>query len=134
MGGGCPEADLNQTGYLKVDVTFKTSDSEFPSNAEAKLVDINQVKTQTYMLDMTGSPLELSGYCEQEADVLSRHPTEAIKADVLTLLGNVVTRTSKIRRRRIMRTCNPDIQAWLRRRTCLPMQQILQRRWREQRL
>ena len=43
------------------------------------------------------------------AEETARHPREVLE-DAITLLGNAVGQTSKIRRKRVLRVCNPDIQ------------------------
>ena len=104
-----PEPDLPFTRCPKVDPLFKTADSRFSGNAEAKQTDGDLQRIQALMLDMTGPLLELMKATESEAEEATRHPREMIE-DVITLLGNAVGQTSKVRRKRILKACNPDVQ------------------------
>ena len=62
------------------------------------------------MLDVMAPLLELKGFVEaEEGTPLPRHSSETVN-DALKLLGNALVTTSKLRRKRILKACNPDIQ------------------------
>ena len=77
---------------------FKALESRFSSNTDAKQVDED--------LNAAPSPplLELLETEDSEGE-----PRDII-LDAISLLGNAVTQTSKIRRKRILKLCNQDIQ------------------------
>lgn len=107
--GRAPDLDLPETRCPKLDALFKTQESKFSGNADAKQVDNDLQKLQALMLDVAAPLLELKGFTEQESKILHRPPEEAID-DALKLLGNAFSQTSKVRRKRVLKACNPDIQ------------------------
>ena len=64
-------------------------------------------KIQALMLDVAASLLQLKSCVEEEEP--PRDPAEMLD-DALKLLGNTIASTSKIRRKRVLKACNPDIQ------------------------
>ena len=100
-----PATTLTRTP--KVDEIFTSSESRFPKNTDAKAIEKDLSHISTCTLDAVRPLLDLiegvnSGEFTPE-DV-------KIKAvDTLRLLGNAVAHTSTIRRKRILKVCNPDI-------------------------
>ena len=108
--GRAPDLDLAETRCPRLDPLFKTGESKFAGNSDAKQVDNDLQKVQALMLDVTAPLLELKGFVEaEEGTPLSRHPSETVN-DALKLLGNAIASTSKIRRKRVLKACNPNIQ------------------------
>ena len=108
--GRAPDLDLAETRCPRLDPQFKTGESKFAGNTEAKQVDNDLQKIQTLMLDVTAPLLELKEFVEAgEGTPLPRHSSETVN-DALKLLENAVVTTSKLRRKRILKACNPDIQ------------------------
>ena len=108
--GRCPVPCVPQTRCPRVDPIFKAPESRFSTNTEAKQVDNDLQKLQAYMLDVAAPLLELAEAAESPSNTtLPRDPKEMVM-DALTLLGNAVTQTSKVRRKRILKICNQDIQ------------------------
>ena len=104
--GRAPDPDLAET---RCDPLFKTGESKFAGNTEAKQVDNDLQKIQALMLDVTAHLLELKGFVEvEEGNSLPRHPSETVN-DALKLLGNAIVTTLKLWRKRILKACNPDI-------------------------
>lgn len=104
----CPTPETVQTRCPRVDAVFKTPESRFSKNVEGKSLDNDFMKIQAFMLDVASPLTELLQGLESGVD-LPRPPEEALQ-DALKLLGNAVAQTSKIRRKRILKICNPDIQ------------------------
>ena len=106
----CPVPDVPYTRCPRVDPMFKTPDSRFSSNTDAKQIDNDLQKVQAFTLDVAAPLLELAEAAGSGPDVmLSREPKEMVH-DALRLLGNAVAQTSKVRRKRILKVCNQDIQ------------------------
>ena len=61
------------------------------------------------MLDVAAPLLELKSITESQQEELVRDPKD-IMEDAIRLLGNAVRQTSKISHKRVLRTCNPNIQ------------------------
>ena len=107
--GRAPCLDLAETRCPRLDPLFKASESRFMANAEAKQIDNDLQKVQALMLDVAAPLLELQGYLEQDTDDLPRDPSETV-TDAIRLLGNAMAQTSRIRRKRVLKACNPSIQ------------------------
>ena len=105
-----PPLDLPETRCPRLDPLFKTGESKFGGNSEAKQVDNDLQKVQALMLDVAAPLLQLRSCVELgEEQSLPRDPAEMVD-DALKLLGNAISSTSKIRRKRVLKACNPDIQ------------------------
>lgn len=61
------------------------------------------------VLDVAALILELKAAVESGQENLTRDPGEILD-DAICLLGNAVGQTSWIRRKRVLKTCNPNIQ------------------------
>ena len=61
------------------------------------------------MPDRAAPIVELLAGTETDSENLPRDPAEVVR-DAVSLLGNAVTQTSKIRWKRVLRACNKDIQ------------------------
>ena len=103
-----PGLDLPETRCPRLDSLYKTSESKFSANSDAKQVDGDLQKIQALMLDVAAPLLELKSVAEDH-NPAARDPKEALD-DAIRLLGNAIGQTSKIRRKRVLRTCNPNIQ------------------------
>ena len=101
--GRAPTLDLAETRCPRLDPLFKTQESKFTGNSEAKQVDNDLQKIQALILDVAAPLLELKGCTEKEDN--PRSPAEAVD-DAIRLLGNAVAATSKMRRKRILKVCN----------------------------
>ena len=61
-----PDLDLAETRCPRLDPLFKTGESKFAGNSDAKQVDNDLQKVQALMLDVTAPLLELKGFVEAE--------------------------------------------------------------------
>ena len=103
------DLDLPQTRSPKLDSVFKSPESRFAGNLDAKLVDADLIKIQSLMLDVLAPLLELLAITENESNAIPRPPHEVV-SDAIMLLENAVAHTSKLQRKRVLKACNPDIQ------------------------
>ena len=92
----------------RVDPLFKTTESRFAGSSKAKQVDGDLQKIQALVLDVSAPLLELLAVTEPGAEDPPCRPREAVE-DAVRMLGNAVGHVSKIRRRRILKACNPDV-------------------------
>ena len=102
-----PVPETDTTRVPKLDEIFTSSESKFQKNTEAKAVEKDLLHISACTLDVARPLLTLvegllSGGITAE-DVLTH------ANDALTLLGNSVATNSKIRRKRVLKVCNPDI-------------------------
>ena len=100
-----PETDLTRTP--KLDEIFTSTESRFQKNTEAKGVDKDLLHVTACTLDVARPLLDLIEGVNSGSLTLENIKDRAF--DALTLLGNSVAQTSAIRRRRVMKVCNPDI-------------------------
>ena len=109
--GNCPTPDMPLTRCPRVDAIFKAPESRFAKNTEGKALDTELMKVQAYILDVAPPILELLQALERDPEdpEMPRPPDEVLR-DALRLLGNAVFQVSKIRRKKILKICNPDIQ------------------------
>ena len=102
-----PVPETDTTRVPKLDEIFTSSESKFQKNSEAKAVEKDLLHISACTLDVARPLLALiEGVQKKELtpeDVLSH------ANDTLELLGNSVAATSKIRRKRVLKVCNPDI-------------------------
>ncbi len=96
------------TRYPRVDPLFKTTEFRFAGSSEGKQVDVDLQKIQALVLDVSALLLELLAAMEPGTEDPPCLPREAME-DAVRLLGNIVGQFSKIRRRRILKACNPDV-------------------------
>ena len=100
-----PETDMTRTP--KLDEIFTSSESKFQKNAEAKSVEKDLLHVTACTLDVARPLIDIiegvnSGWLSP-ADAKDR------AIDALTLLGNTIAHTSQIRRKWVLKVCNPDI-------------------------
>ena len=108
--GRYPVLDMPEIRTPKLDDIFNASESKFVKNPEAKQVDKDLLQIQGYMLDTTHPLLcLLEGLKEGN---LSSFDIHSLAMDALQLVGNAVCQTSQIRRKRVLKICNPDIATW----------------------
>ncbi len=100
-----PETDLTRTP--KLDEIFTASESKFMKNGEAKTVEKDLLHITACSLDVTRPLIDLiEGVTSGE---LTPDEVKERAVDALILLGNSIAHTSQIRRRRVLKVCNPDI-------------------------
>lgn len=104
-----PALELPQTRCPRLDNLFKTQESKLSGNSEAKQVDSDLQKVQALMLDTAAPLLELLSLMEEKSEELPRDPY-LVAQEAVRLLGNAITQTSKIRRKRVLKVCNSDMQ------------------------
>ncbi len=107
--GRAPGLDLTETRCPRLDSLYKTSESKFSSSTEAKQIDSDLQRVQALILDVCSPLLELKSIVEENVEAVERDPKEIVN-DAIRLLGNAVGQTSKIRRKRVLKSCNPNIQ------------------------
>ncbi len=91
----------------RLDDIFIASESKFQKHGEAKSVESDLLHITTCTLDVIRP---LVGIIEGvNSGELTPADLQERAVDALSLLGNAVAHTSQIRRRRIIKVCNPDI-------------------------
>ncbi len=100
-----PETDLTRTP--KLDEIFTAAESKFQKHGEAKNTEKGLLHIIACTLDVVRPLVDIIEGVNRgqltPADVKER------AIDALSLLGNAVAHTSQIRRKRILKVCNPDI-------------------------
>lgn len=99
--------DTPVTRTPKIDELFTSQDSKFNKDSEAKQIDKDILSIQGYALDVALPLMALLG--EVDGGTLNLADVKVIAKDALELLGNAVGQASRIRRKRILKACNPDV-------------------------
>ena len=99
--------DTLVTRTPKIDKLFTSQDSKFNKDSEAKQIDKDILSTQGYALDVALPLMALLG--EVDGGTLNLTDVKGIAKDALELLGNAVGQASRIRRKRILKACNPYV-------------------------
>ena len=102
-----PGLDLQETHCPRLDSLYKSSESMFSANSDAKQVDNDLQRIQALMLDVAAPLLGLKTTTEDQQDASRDH--KEIWDDAIRLLGHVVGQTSKIRHKRVLRTSIQDL-------------------------
>ena len=100
-----PATTLTRTP--KVDEIFTSSESRFPKNTDTKAIEKDLSHISTCTLDAARPLLDLIEGVNSGEFTLEDVKIKAV--DTLRLLGNTVAHTSTIRRKCILKVCNPDI-------------------------
>ena len=105
---GCyPVPETDSTRVPKLDEIFTSSESRFQKNTEAKTVERDLLHIQACTLDAARPLVDLIEGMERNQFTPEEVKSRAI--DTLKLLGNSIAHTSQIRRKRVLKICNPDI-------------------------
>ena len=91
----------------KLDDLFTSAESKFTKDTEARAFEKDLVNTQGFLLD-AARPL-ISMLEGAKSGNLSLTEVEEITKDALMLLANASSQISKVRRKRILKVCNPDL-------------------------
>ena len=102
-----PVPNTPATRTPKVDDIFTVPESKFSKNSEAKQVDKDLLQSQGYLLDVARPLASLLDGLEQSNITID--DAKQMTKDAIVLLGNANAQTSRLRRKRILRACNPDI-------------------------
>ena len=102
-----PVPETDTTRVPKLDEIFQSSESKFHKNTEAKAVEKDLLHISACTLDVA-RPLMTLIEGVKTGD-LTPEDVEGHAIDALRLLGNSISHTSKIRRKRVLKVCNPDI-------------------------
>lgn len=99
-----PKTDV--TRVPKLDETFTASESKFHKNIEAKATE-DLVHIQACCLDVVRPLVNLIEGLDQGQ--FTPKDVKDCALDALKLVGNAIAHTSTIRRKRVLKVCNPDI-------------------------
>ena len=102
-----PVPETDTTRVQKLDEIFTSSESKFQKNTEAKAVEKDLLHISACTLDVARPLVALI-----ESLNTGDFTPEEVKGkaiDALRLLGISIAHTSKIRRKRVLKVCNPDI-------------------------
>ena len=102
-----PVPETDTTRVQKLDEIFTSSESKFQKNTEAKAVEKDLLHISACTLDVARPLVALI-----ESLNTGDFTPEEVKGhaiDALRLLGNSIAHTLKIRRKRVLKVCNPDI-------------------------
>ena len=99
----CPE--LQETRCPRLDSIFKVA--SIPK--ETKIIDAELARIQALIHDHVAPLIRLLHACEDESSSLSMDDAKSAVADAICLLGNASAGMSKLRRKRILKSVNPDI-------------------------
>lgn len=103
-----PIPSTPMTRTPKVDDIFALPESKFMKSAEARQMDKDLLQSQGYLLDVVRPLARLLEGTKSEGAMELGEANQAV-SDALRLLGNANTQISRLRRKRVLKTCNPDI-------------------------
>ena len=101
-----PHSGLPQTRCPKLDAVFKSA----PVKTETKTADAELGKIQALVLDPVGPLLHLIERLQNEDEELTTEDAVASLHDALRLVGNASCQISTIRRKKVLKALNPEIQ------------------------
>ena len=104
-----PLPEIQETRCPRLDSLFKSSSLV----AEAKATDVELAHIQAFVLDPVGPLIRILKATEEDQtseDPVSLDEGKTAIADALRLLGNTSAQTSRLRRKKIMKAVNPEIQ------------------------
>ena len=101
-----PVPDILETQCPRLDSVFKAS-----AKPEVKNGDVELARIQAYVLDPVGPMTRVLHAMDssQSEDQLSLEEAWEALSDAIRLLGNASSQISRIRRKRILKSVNPDI-------------------------
>ena len=99
----CPE--MQETRCHRLDSIFKAA--SIPK--ETKIIDAKLARIQVLVHDSVAPLIRLLHACEDESLSLSMDDARSAVADAICLLGNASVGMSKLRRKMILKSVNPDI-------------------------
>ena len=108
MRSAFPTPEVKATRCPKLDPVFKTK-----SKAETKTADAELARIQAFVHDPVGPLVQLLHGLDTEEEAEPRISVDdarvAVK-DAIRLLGNASAQISKLRRKKVLKKMNPDIQ------------------------
>ena len=99
----CPE--LQETRCPRLDAIFKMASIQ----KETKVIDAELAQIQALIHDPVAPLIRLLHACDDDGSSLSMEDARAAVADAIRLLGNASAAMSRLRRKRILKSVNPDI-------------------------
>ena len=99
----CPE--LQETRCPRLDAIFKTASIQ----KETKVIDAELARIQALIHDPVAPLIRLLHACDDDGSSLSVEDARAAVADAIRLLGNASAGMSRLRRKKILKSVNPDI-------------------------
>ena len=100
-----PIPSVSETRCPRLDPIFKTS-----AKLEARTADAELARIQAFVLDPVGPLARVLHAMEDSGDNITMEEAQSALCDVVKLLGNASYQISKLRRRKILKAVNPDIQ------------------------
>ena len=100
-----PTPKVSETRCPRLDPIFKTS-----AKLEAKSADAELARIQAFVLDPVGPLARVIHALEDSGDSFTMEEAHSALCDAVKLLGNASSQISKLRRKKILRAVNPDIQ------------------------
>ena len=100
-----PAPDVLQTRCPRLDSVFKTSTKPEVKNADSELARI-----QAFVLDPVGPLARVLHGMDPEGDQISLDEARSAVKDAIRLLGNASSQISKLRRKKILKAVNSDMQ------------------------
>ena len=104
-----PVPDTQHTKTPKLDEIFSSSESLFAMSTEAKQTDKDILQLQKYTLDVVTPLLCLMEAVLDDSKQVSWEDFKMASTDALRLLGNAVYQMSRLRHKRVLKACNPDL-------------------------
>ena len=101
-----PHSGLPQTRCPKMDAVFKSASGK----ADTKTADAELGKIQAFVFDPVGPLLHLLEKVSEEDTDMTREDIAHELKDALRLIGNTSSHISTIRRKKILKALNPEIQ------------------------
>ena len=101
-----PTPDLPETKCPRLDSVFKST----AVKKEAKDMDGEFARLQTFIHDPAAPMLAMLKDIEQDGEELSTEQFKAALTTAIQLLGNASAQVSRLRRRKILKAINPEIQ------------------------